>query len=216
MSWRSPEPCRHDSTAPHPRGADPGAQWQTLCDFDRRGIAPSELHDATRASLVSAFPIELARGRLRHDCANSDSIWRDGVSWAAHCPPSGRGRFWCEGRLPPPHPSVARRLACVIAQSSDTRSTAVSCRPSWMAVTASSSRAVPLAGNDVGRGRAGPCRHPIGHPAGSGSDFRDKAAPRSALRTPHRKAAARPRQGEFLSVVSEVNRFVWPVPICAR
>src|SRR6516165_4868477 len=56
--------------------------------FDRRGVARSELHDATRASLVSAFPGELARGReLRHDRANSDSIWRHGVSWAAHCPP---------------------------------------------------------------------------------------------------------------------------------
>ena len=41
---------------------------QTLCDFDRRGVARSVLHDATRASLVSAFPVELARAReLRLD-----------------------------------------------------------------------------------------------------------------------------------------------------
>jgi hypothetical protein len=106
MSWRSPEPCRHGSTAPHPRRSDPEARRQTLCDFDRCGVARSELHDATRASLVSAFPGELARGReLRHDRANSDRIWRHGVSWATHCPPSGRGRFWCAGRLPPPRTS---------------------------------------------------------------------------------------------------------------
>src|SRR5215472_16035988 len=106
MSWRSPEPCRHGSTAPHPRGSDPGARRQTLCDFDRRGVARSELHDATRASLVSAFPGELARGReLRHDRANSDSIWRHGVSWATHCPPLDAAGFWRAGRLPPPRTS---------------------------------------------------------------------------------------------------------------
>jgi hypothetical protein len=37
MSKRSPEPCRHGGTAPYPRGTDPGARRQTLCDTDRNG-----------------------------------------------------------------------------------------------------------------------------------------------------------------------------------
>jgi hypothetical protein len=34
---RSPEPYRHGGTAPYPRGTDPGARRQTLCDTDRNG-----------------------------------------------------------------------------------------------------------------------------------------------------------------------------------
>ena len=34
MPRRSPEPCRDGGTAPSPRGADPGARRQTLCDID--------------------------------------------------------------------------------------------------------------------------------------------------------------------------------------
>src|SRR6202035_5129925 len=37
MSRRSPEPCRYGGTAPYPRGTDPGARRQTLCDTDRNG-----------------------------------------------------------------------------------------------------------------------------------------------------------------------------------
>src|SRR4029077_16896060 len=37
MSQRSPKPRRHRGAAPHPRGADPGARWQTLCDINRNG-----------------------------------------------------------------------------------------------------------------------------------------------------------------------------------
>ena len=33
MSWRSPEPCRHRSPAPHARGSDPGARRQVVRDI---------------------------------------------------------------------------------------------------------------------------------------------------------------------------------------
>ena len=32
MSQRSPKPCRHRGAAPYPRGEDPGARWEILCD----------------------------------------------------------------------------------------------------------------------------------------------------------------------------------------
>jgi hypothetical protein len=40
MSQRSPKPCRHRGAAPYPRGADPGARRQALCDTGRDGSRP--------------------------------------------------------------------------------------------------------------------------------------------------------------------------------
>jgi hypothetical protein len=39
---RSPKPCRHRGAAPHPRGADPRARRQALCDSDRDGPGPCD------------------------------------------------------------------------------------------------------------------------------------------------------------------------------
>src|SRR5205823_11853711 len=65
MSQRSPKPCGHRGAAPHPRGADPGARWQTLCDTDRNvagardSLTPD--HKSATAQFLSGFD-EFAAG----------------------------------------------------------------------------------------------------------------------------------------------------------
>src|SRR5215471_19187026 len=65
MSQRSPKPCRHRGAAPYPRGADPGARWQTLCDIDRNGAGARDSltpdHKSTTAQSLSWFD-EFAAG----------------------------------------------------------------------------------------------------------------------------------------------------------
>src|ERR1700730_11124839 len=65
MSQRSPKPRRHRGAAPHPRGADPGARWQILCDIDRSGAGARDSltpdHKSTTAQFLSGFD-EFAAG----------------------------------------------------------------------------------------------------------------------------------------------------------
>jgi hypothetical protein len=65
MSQRSPKPRRHRGAAPHPRGADPGARWQILCDIDRNGAGARDSltpdHKRTTAQFLSGFD-EFAAG----------------------------------------------------------------------------------------------------------------------------------------------------------
>src|SRR5207244_7370636 len=65
MSQRSAKPRRYRGAAPHPRGADPGARWQTLCDIDRNGAGARDSltpdHKSTTAQFLSGFD-EFAAG----------------------------------------------------------------------------------------------------------------------------------------------------------
>ena len=55
MSQRSPEPCRHGGTAPYPRGTDPGARRQTLCDTDRKGAGTRDSLTRDHRSAAARF-----------------------------------------------------------------------------------------------------------------------------------------------------------------
>ena len=55
MSQRSPEPCRHGGTAPYPRGTDPGARRQTLCDTDRNGAGTRDRLTRNHKSAATQF-----------------------------------------------------------------------------------------------------------------------------------------------------------------
>src|SRR6516164_1764390 len=65
MSQRSPKPRRYRGAAPYPRGADPGARRQTLCDIDRNGTGTRNSltpdHNSATAQLLSWFD-EFAAG----------------------------------------------------------------------------------------------------------------------------------------------------------
>jgi hypothetical protein len=68
MSRRSPEPCRYGGTAPYPRGTDPGARRQTLCDTDRNGAGTRDsLTRDHRSATARYFLVETAFPRLIYE-----------------------------------------------------------------------------------------------------------------------------------------------------
>jgi hypothetical protein len=68
MSKRSPEPCRHGGTAPYPRGTDPGARRQTLCDTDRNGAGTRDsLTRDHRSATARYFLVQTAFPRLIYE-----------------------------------------------------------------------------------------------------------------------------------------------------